>query len=212
MSHLDPLAARVSGADGQGVAERVAAVVLAGGTSSRLGGADKASIELDGVTLLERALAATMTAMEVVVLGDQVPTTRPVTWTMEDPRGGGPAAGLLTGLVVLARSGARPAGATALAALGALLGSVLAVALGQLLGPDPLAEQRAASPGGGGLTSPLVVHAPGVVLVWPAVALAVSAVGHALLARAQGRAEDRAEDRAPEGDPVAAEDGSAQAP
>lgn len=85
MSHLDPLT-------------RVAAVVLAGGTSSRLGGADKASIELDGVTLLERALAATMTAMEVVVLGDQVPTTRPVTWTMEDPRGGGPAAGLLAAL------------------------------------------------------------------------------------------------------------------
>jgi molybdopterin-guanine dinucleotide biosynthesis protein A len=61
-------------------------------------GVDKAAIELDGLTLLERALAATMTAVEVVVVGDQVPTTRPVTWTMEDPRGGGPAAGLLTAL------------------------------------------------------------------------------------------------------------------
>lgn len=62
-----------------------------------MGGADKASIELDGVTLLERALAATMNADEVVVVGEQVPTSRPVTWTREEPRGGGPAAGLLAG-------------------------------------------------------------------------------------------------------------------
>lgn len=77
---------------------RVGAVVLAGGTAARLGGADKASIELSGVTLLERALSATVTAVEVVVVGDPVPTTRPVTFTLEDPRGGGPAAGLLAGL------------------------------------------------------------------------------------------------------------------
>lgn len=77
---------------------RLGAVVLAGGTAARMGGVDKASIELDGVTLLERALAATMSAYEVVVVGRQVPTTRPVTWTLEDPVSGGPAAGLLTGL------------------------------------------------------------------------------------------------------------------
>jgi molybdopterin-guanine dinucleotide biosynthesis protein A len=63
-----------------------------------MGGVDKASIEIGGVTLLERALAATMTALEVVVVGEQVPTSRPVTWTREDPAGGGPAAGLLAGL------------------------------------------------------------------------------------------------------------------
>lgn len=72
--------------------------MLAGGTGVRLGGVDKASIEVDGVTLLERALAATMSAAEVVVVGAEVPTTRPVTWTREDPPGGGPAAGLLAGL------------------------------------------------------------------------------------------------------------------
>ena len=77
---------------------RLGAVVLTGGTGSRMGGVDKASIEVDGVTLLERALAATVTAVEVVVVGEQVPTSRPVTWTREDPRGGGPAAGLLAGL------------------------------------------------------------------------------------------------------------------
>ncbi len=98
MTHLDPLAGSGPARPEREVRERVGAVVLAGGTSSRLGGADKASIELDGVTLLERALAATMTAMEVVVVGEQVPTTRPVTWTLEDPRSGGPAAGLLAGL------------------------------------------------------------------------------------------------------------------
>jgi molybdopterin-guanine dinucleotide biosynthesis protein A len=85
-------------APGDGETERLGAVVLTGGSGSRMGGVDKASIEVDGVTLLERALAATMTAVEVVVVGEQVPTSRPVTWTREDPRGGGPAAGLLAGL------------------------------------------------------------------------------------------------------------------
>jgi molybdopterin-guanine dinucleotide biosynthesis protein A len=77
---------------------RLGAVVLAGGTAARMDGVDKASIELGGVTLLERALAATMAAVEVVVVGAEVPTSRPVTWTREDPAGGGPAAGLLAGL------------------------------------------------------------------------------------------------------------------
>ena len=72
--------------------------MLAGGTGARMGGADKASIEIDGVTLLERSLAATISAVEVVVVGAQVPTSRPVTWTAEDPPRGGPAAGLLAGL------------------------------------------------------------------------------------------------------------------
>jgi molybdopterin-guanine dinucleotide biosynthesis protein A len=72
--------------------------VLAGGTAARLGGVDKAGLELDGVTLLERALAATGSALEVVVVGAEVPTSRAVTWTLEDPPSGGPAAGLLAGL------------------------------------------------------------------------------------------------------------------
>jgi molybdopterin-guanine dinucleotide biosynthesis protein A len=76
---------------------RLGAVVLTGGTAARMGGVDKASIEIDGVTLLERALSATMSAVEVVVVGAQVPTSRPVTWTVEHPAGGGPAAGLLAG-------------------------------------------------------------------------------------------------------------------
>ncbi|CAM3175084.1 NTP transferase domain-containing protein [Nocardioides dubius] len=79
------------------------AVILAGGTAARLGGADKASIELAGRTLLTWALDAVIDAGEVVVLGDWVPTERPVTFTREDPVGGGPAAGLIAGLEAFSR-------------------------------------------------------------------------------------------------------------
>lgn len=77
---------------------RLGAVILSGGTAARLDGVDKASIEVAGVTLLERALHATMAALDVVVVGEQVPTSRAVTFTREDPPYGGPAAGLLAGL------------------------------------------------------------------------------------------------------------------
>ena len=77
---------------------RLGALILTGGTAARMDGIDKASIEVSGVTLLERALAATLSAREVVVVGAEVPTSRPVTWTREDPPLGGPAAGILAGL------------------------------------------------------------------------------------------------------------------
>lgn len=79
------------------------AVILAGGAAARLGGVDKASVELAGRTLLTWALDAVIDAGEVVVVGDPVPTDRPVTFTREDPRHGGPAAGLLTGRDALLR-------------------------------------------------------------------------------------------------------------
>jgi molybdopterin-guanine dinucleotide biosynthesis protein A len=77
---------------------RLGAIILTGGTAARMDGIDKAAIEISGVTLLERSLAAVMAALEVVVVGEQVPTTRPVTWTQENPASGGPAAGILAGL------------------------------------------------------------------------------------------------------------------
>ncbi|MCZ4497833.1 MAG: molybdopterin-guanine dinucleotide biosynthesis protein [Marmoricola sp.] len=82
---------------------KIGAVVLTGGSAVRLSGADKASIELGGLTLLEHALGALLDIDEVVVVGDPVPTTRPVTFTREDPAGGGPAAGLLAGMGSFAR-------------------------------------------------------------------------------------------------------------
>lgn len=74
-----------------------AAIVLAGGRATRLGGADKATIEVRGRSLLEHALDSVIDAVEVVVVGRQVPTERPVTFVVEDPQYGGPVAGLLTG-------------------------------------------------------------------------------------------------------------------
>ncbi len=85
------------------------AVVLAGGHGSRLGGFDKASIEIDGRTLLAHALDAVVDAGEVVVVGAPVPTERPVTFVVENPRYGGPVAALLTGVDVLLRTAPRVA-------------------------------------------------------------------------------------------------------
>lgn len=77
------------------------AVVLAGGRATRLGGVDKPSIEVAGKSLLERALDACSGARVTVVVGTQRPTSRPVTWTLEDPPHGGPLAGLGAGLALL---------------------------------------------------------------------------------------------------------------
>lgn len=79
-------------------APRVGAIILTGGSAARLQGADKASLELGGATLLERALSALAEVADVVVVGDEVGTSRPVRFLREDPPGGGPAAGLLAGL------------------------------------------------------------------------------------------------------------------
>ena len=86
---------------GPAAVTRWTAVVLTGGTAARMDGADKAALEVDGTTLLERALTATAAATAVVVVGTPVGTSRPVTWTREQPPGGGPAAGLLAGLDAL---------------------------------------------------------------------------------------------------------------
>jgi molybdopterin-guanine dinucleotide biosynthesis protein A len=78
-----------------------AAVVLTGGGGRRLGGADKAVLEHAGRTLLEHALAAVRDAHEVVVVGPEIPTSRPVVFTRESPPGGGPLAGVSAGVAAL---------------------------------------------------------------------------------------------------------------
>ena len=74
------------------------AIVVAGGAASRLGGADKAAVEVDGVTLLDRAVGAARHAERTVVVGPRRPTQRPVIWTQEDPPGGGPVAAIAAGI------------------------------------------------------------------------------------------------------------------
>lgn len=81
--------------------EPFAAVVLAGGRAARLDGVEKAGIEVGGRTMLAWILDALVDAAEVVVVGDPVPTERPVTFVREDPRYGGPVAALCTGVDAL---------------------------------------------------------------------------------------------------------------
>jgi molybdopterin-guanine dinucleotide biosynthesis protein A len=73
------------------------AIVLAGGRSSRFG-VDKAAVLVDGVTMLDRVLLATVAAQSTVVVGPRRPAIRPVAWTVEDPASGGPVAGIAAGL------------------------------------------------------------------------------------------------------------------
>ncbi|WP_327354784.1 DUF6457 domain-containing protein [Streptomyces sp. NBC_01304] len=74
------------------------AVVLAGGSAKRLGGADKPGVRVGGRALLDRVLAACATATTTVVVAEPRPTARPVRFTHEDPPGGGPLAALDAGL------------------------------------------------------------------------------------------------------------------
>jgi molybdopterin-guanine dinucleotide biosynthesis protein A len=76
-----------------------AAVVLAGGRGTRMGGADKAAVEYRGRTLLAHALDAVADAGEVVVVGDPVRVAGPVPvrFVRESPVHGGPGAALLAG-------------------------------------------------------------------------------------------------------------------
>lgn len=80
-----------------------AAVVLAGGAGRRMGGVDKPALVVGGRTLLDRAVAAAAEAgaAHIVAVGPRRETERPVTWTREDPPGGGPLAALAAGLAAL---------------------------------------------------------------------------------------------------------------
>ncbi|MET7521485.1 NTP transferase domain-containing protein [Streptomyces sp. 900116325] len=74
------------------------AIVLAGGAAKRLGGADKPAVRVGGRALLDRVLATCTDAVTTVVVGGRRPTTRAVTWTREEPQGGGPLAALDAGV------------------------------------------------------------------------------------------------------------------
>jgi molybdopterin-guanine dinucleotide biosynthesis protein A len=78
------------------------AVVLAGGTGRRLGGASKPDVLLDGRRLLDHALSATAGAGRVVVVAPEDVAVPPgVVRTLEDPPSGGPVAGVAAGLAAL---------------------------------------------------------------------------------------------------------------
>lgn len=77
------------------------AIVLAGGRGDRLGGRDKALVQVGGRSLLARVLDATPDARRVVVVGPPRPGIGGVVWTTEEPPGGGPAAGIVAGMTAL---------------------------------------------------------------------------------------------------------------
>ena len=79
--------------------------MLAGGGSRRFG-ADKLAAEIGGRPLLEHALDGLPAGATVAVVGPTRPLSRSVVVVREDPPGGGPAAGLITGLIWALGTGA----------------------------------------------------------------------------------------------------------
>jgi len=77
------------------------AIVLAGGAGRRLGGLDKAALEIGRATLLDYALAACAGAHRRIVVGPARALPTGVLLTSEDPPGGGPVAGVQAGLALV---------------------------------------------------------------------------------------------------------------
>lgn len=96
------------------------AIVLSGGRSSRLGGTPKAAFVVGGRTLLQLAIAASMSASarRIAVVGDvdALPIAERlddrVLVTREDPPFGGPAAGIAAGTALLAALEPQPSDVT----------------------------------------------------------------------------------------------------
>ncbi|MCP3424581.1 nucleotidyltransferase family protein [Rothia sp. AR01] len=84
--------------DAGGGRRAVAGIVVAGGRSSRLGGAEKASLSVDGTPLVDHALAALRGVSPLVLVGPEHLRRPGVELTREDPPFGGPAAALAAGL------------------------------------------------------------------------------------------------------------------
>ena len=84
--------------------ERIAAILLAGGRGSRMGGVHKPLLEMGGTTLLDAAIAAARDAGcdPIVAVGDSAvagagrPST--IAWVREDPPFAGPVAAILVAL------------------------------------------------------------------------------------------------------------------
>ncbi|QMU73348.1 molybdenum cofactor guanylyltransferase [Streptacidiphilus sp. P02-A3a] len=79
-------------------AEAYDAVVLAGGSARRLGGADKPGLPVGGLPMLDRVLTGCARAGRTVVVGPERATVRPVRWVREQPPGGGPVAAIAAAL------------------------------------------------------------------------------------------------------------------
>jgi molybdenum cofactor guanylyltransferase len=99
----------------------IAAVVLCGGTSRRMGGVDKTAADLAGRSVLDTLLDSLPADWAVICVGEPRDVNRDVVWAREDPPLGGPVAGLAAGVsaalpdanVIVAFAGDQPfAGST----------------------------------------------------------------------------------------------------
>ncbi len=79
-----------------------AAIVLAGGRASRLGGADKASVEVAGRRLVDHVYAAVADCAPVIAVGPDSLARPGVTVVREEPPFGGPVAALAAALKAIA--------------------------------------------------------------------------------------------------------------
>lgn len=89
---------------GTQVIPRFDAIVLAGGRSSRMH-TDKLALEIGETSLLDHALAATVSARNTIVVGPRRPTQREnLSWTTEQPPGSGPASAIVHALSMVGES------------------------------------------------------------------------------------------------------------
>ncbi len=79
---------------------RYDAIILAGGTSRRMG-RDKLAEPVGGATLFARAVDALSAAENIVAVGPHRNVDRPVVWALEDPPGSGPAMAIKAGVAAL---------------------------------------------------------------------------------------------------------------
>lgn len=90
--------------------ESTAAIILAGGRASRMGGTDKPLLHVNGRSLLAAAVDAArdVGARPVTVAGPMLDPALEVDWVREDPPFAGPAAAIVAALAEWAASGIAP--------------------------------------------------------------------------------------------------------
>lgn len=77
------------------------AIVLGGGRSVRLGGVDKADVEVDGIALIDHVYAAVHGCTPVIAVGPNGIDRAGIHVVREDPPFGGPAAAVAAGVMAL---------------------------------------------------------------------------------------------------------------
>lgn len=78
-----------------------AAIILTGGRASRLGGVDKASVEIDGIPLVDHVYAAVTGCAPIIAVGPPSTGRAGVQVVREEPPFGGPVAAIAAGLAAL---------------------------------------------------------------------------------------------------------------